>query len=134
MVMALLAMMLRQMPIKSIPLVLHGNNYPDDFEIRGEIIMPRNVFEELNRERDEEGEPAICQPRNAASGTLKQLSSAVVAKRKLDCFLYYILGDNLPFNNHYQNFLMAAKQWGFKILEHVTLCHDLSQVIAYIHH
>lgn len=119
--------------IKSIPLVLHGNNYPDDFEIRGEIIMPRNVFEELNREREEDGDAPFANPRNAASGTLKLLNSAIVAKRKLDCFLYYVLGDNLPFDNHYQN-LMAAKQWGFKISEHIKLCADSNRVIDYIHH
>ncbi|BDX39288.1 DNA ligase [Tenuifilaceae bacterium CYCD] len=119
--------------IKSIPLVLHGNNYPDDFEIRGEIIMPRNVFEELNREREENGDTPFANPRNAASGTLKLLNSAIVAKRKLDCFLYYVLGDNLPFDNHYHN-LMAAKQWGFKISEHIKLCADSNQVIDYVHH
>jgi len=118
--------------IKSIPLVLHGN-YPDDFEIRGEIFMPRNVFEELNREREEDGDTPFANPRNAASGTLKLLNSTVVAKRKLDCFLYYILGDNLPFDNHYQN-LVAAKDWGFKVSEHVKLCTTSKQVMDYIHY
>ncbi|MGE0076637.1 MAG: NAD-dependent DNA ligase LigA [Bacteroidales bacterium] len=119
--------------IKSIPLVLHGDNYPEDFEIRGEIYMPRNVFEELNREREEEGDTPFANPRNAASGTLKLQNSAIVARRKLDCFLYYVLGDSLPFDNHYQN-LMAARQWGFKISEHVKLCADSAQVMKYIHH
>lgn len=119
--------------IKSIPLVLHGDNYPDDFEIRGEIIMPRNIFEELNREREEDGDTPFANPRNAASGTLKLQNSSIVAKRKLDCFLYYVLGDNLPFDNHYQN-LMAAKDWGFKISEHIKLCADSNQVMDYIHH
>lgn len=119
--------------IKSIPLVLHGNNYPDDFEIRGEIFMPRDVFDDLNREREDDGETPFANPRNAASGTLKLLDSSIVAKRRLDCYLYYVLGDNLPYNNHYQN-LIDAKQWGFKISEHVKLCTDSSQVMEYIHY
>ncbi|NLI63764.1 MAG: NAD-dependent DNA ligase LigA, partial [Bacteroidales bacterium] len=87
--------------IQSIPLVLQGNNYPDMFEIRGEILMPWSVFEELNREKEAREEPLFANPRNAASGTLKLLDSSIVATRKLDAYLYYLLGDNLPHDNHY---------------------------------
>ena len=100
--------------IRSIPLVLHGEGYPKNFEIRGEILMPWNVFEELNRERELREEPLFANPRNAASGTLKSQNSAVVANRKLDAYLYYLLGDNLPHDGHYENLQEAAK-WGFKI-------------------
>lgn len=119
--------------IKSIPLVLQGSDYPADFEIRGEIFMPRGVFEELNRDREEDGETPFANPRNAASGTLKMQNSAIVAKRKLDCFLYFVLGDALPYDNHYQN-LMAAKRWGFKISDHIKLCSSSEGVMAYIHY
>lgn len=119
--------------IKSIPLVLQGSDYPADFEIRGEIFMPRGVFEELNRDREEDGETPFANPRNAASGTLKMQNSAIVAKRKLDCFLYFVLGDALPYDNHYQN-LMAAKRWGFKISDHIKLCSSSAEVMAYIHY
>ncbi|MGD9978643.1 MAG: NAD-dependent DNA ligase LigA [Bacteroidales bacterium] len=119
--------------IKSIPLVLQGSDYPADFEIRGEIFMPRGVFEELNRDREEDGETPFANPRNAASGTLKMQNSAIVAKRKLDCFLYFVLGDALPYDNHYQN-LMAAKRWGFKISDHIKLCSSSAEVMEYIHY
>ena len=82
--------------IRSIPLVLHGDNYPASFEIRGEILMPWEVFEELNREKEAREEPLFANPRNAASGTLKLQNSSIVASRKLDAYLYYLLGDNLP--------------------------------------
>ena len=98
--------------IRGIPLVLHGNNYPDVFEIRGEILMPWEVFEELNREKEAREEPLFANPRNAASGTLKLQNSAIVASRKLDAYLYYLLGDNLPTDGHYENLQEAAK-WGF---------------------
>ena len=119
--------------IRSIPLVLHGEGYPKNFEIRGEILMPWNVFEELNRERELREEPLFANPRNAASGTLKSQNSAVVANRKLDAYLYYLLGDNLPHDGHYEN-LQKAAQWGFKISDHMKKCHSLQEVFDYIHY
>lgn len=116
--------------IRTIPLTLHGN-YPDEFEIRGEIIMPRNVFDELNSQREETGETPFANPRNAAAGTIKLQNSAEVARRKLDCYLYYVLGDNLPYNTHYQN-CQAAKKWGFKISEQMTICDTLQQINDFI--
>ena len=99
--------------IRSIPLKLNGN-YPDEFEIRGEIFYPLNVFNTLNESRVEKGEDRLANPRNAASGTLKMQDSSVVAQRKLDCYLYYVLGENLPFNSHSKN-VQAAGEWGFKV-------------------
>ncbi len=119
--------------IKSIPLKLQGNDYPEEFEIRGEIFMPRQVFEELNKEREEIGEQLMANPRNAAAGTLKMQDSAIVAKRNLDCFLYFILGDDLPFQSHYEN-LKAAKKWGFKISDHMKKVNDIHGVFDYINH
>src|ERR1035437_732657 len=95
--------------IKSIPLKLRGNDYPKEFEIRGEIFMPRKAFDELNKEREEIGDQLMANPRNAAAGTLKMQDSAIVAKRNLDCFSYFILGEDLPFQSHYEN-LKAAKK------------------------
>lgn len=118
--------------INSIPLVLHGN-YPDLFEIRGEIVMPWSSFEALNREREAQEEPLFANPRNAASGTLKSQNSAVVASRKLDAYLYYLLGEELPCNSHYEN-LQSAAQWGFKISEHMKKAHSLDEVFAYINY
>jgi len=100
--------------IRCIPLRLNGNGYPEEFEIRGEILMPWASFEALNREREEREEPLFANPRNAASGTLKSKNSAVVAQRKLDAYLYYLLGEHVPFDGHYEN-LQAACSWGFKI-------------------
>ena len=100
--------------IRSIPLVLTGNDWPSEFEIRGEILMPWQVFERLNAEREAAEEPLFANPRNAASGTLKSQNSALVASRPLDAYLYYMLGDNLPCDSHYDN-LMKAREWGFKI-------------------
>lgn len=116
--------------IRSIPLRLQGN-YPELFEIRGEILLPWLVFEELNREREAQEEPLFANPRNAASGTLKLQNSAVVASRKLDAYLYYMLGENLPTNSHYTN-LLAAKSWGFKISEATKLCKTLNEVFEFI--
>jgi DNA ligase (NAD+) len=98
--------------IRTVPLQLKGN-FPPVFEIRGEVFMPRQEFERLNQERIEAGEEPYANPRNTAAGTLKQQDSAEVAKRKLDCFLYFIYGENLPYNNHYDSLLHAA-DWGFK--------------------
>lgn len=119
--------------IRSIPLVLHGEGYPKNFEIRGEILMPWNVFEELNRERELREEPLFANPRNAASGTLKSQNSAVVANRKLDAYLYYLLGDNLPHNGHYENLQEAAK-WGFKISHISRKARTLQEVFDFINY
>ena len=119
--------------IRSIPLVLHGEGYPKNFEIRGEILMPWNVFEELNRERELREEPLFANPRNAASGTLKSQNSAVVANRKLDAYLYYLLGDNLPHDGHYENLQEAAK-WGFKILHISRKARTLQEVFDFINY
>lgn len=119
--------------IRSIPLVLHGEGYPKSFEIRGEILMPWNVFEELNRERELREEPLFANPRNAASGTLKSQNSAVVANRKLDAYLYYLLGDNLPHDGHYENLQEAAK-WGFKISHISRKARTLQEVFDFINY
>ncbi len=117
--------------IKSIPLVLHGNNYPQEFEIRGEILMPWTVFEQLNKEREENEESLFANPRNAASGTLKLQNSSVVASRKLDAYLYYLLGETLPTDGHYENLQVAAK-WGFKISDIMRKCHTLQEIFDFI--
>lgn len=119
--------------IRSIPLQLRGNNYPDEFEIRGEILMPWTVFEQLNAEREREEEPLFANPRNAASGTLKLQNSAVVASRNLDAYLYYLLGDNLPSDDHYEN-LQMARSWGFKISDAMQVCHSLDEMKAFINY
>lgn len=116
--------------IRTIPLVLHGS-YPESFEIRGEILMPWEVFEELNREKEAREEPLFANPRNAASGTLKLQNSAIVASRKLDAYLYYLLGEELPCDGHYEN-LQAAAGWGFKTSEHMKKAHSLEEVFEYI--
>lgn len=116
--------------IRTIPLMLHGS-YPESFEIRGEILMPWEVFEELNREKEAREEPLFANPRNAASGTLKLQNSAIVASRKLDAYLYYLLGEELPCDGHYEN-LQAAAGWGFKTSEHMKKAHSLEEVFGYI--
>ena len=116
--------------IRTIPLVLHGS-YPESFEIRGEILMPWEVFEELNREKEAREEPLFANPRNAASGTLKLQNSAIVASRKLDAYLYYLLGEELPCDGHYEN-LQAAAGCGFKTSEHMKKAHSLEEVFEYI--
>lgn len=119
--------------IRCIPLRLNGNGYPEEFEIRGEILMPWASFETLNREREEREEPLFANPRNAASGTLKSKNSAVVAQRKLDAYLYYLLGEHIPFDGHYEN-LQAARSWGFKIsggMKKVTTLQDIYDFIDY---
>ena len=117
--------------IRTIPLELTGKGYPHEFEIRGEVLMPWNVFEQLNKEREREGETLFANPRNAASGTLKLMDSTVVAKRRLDAYLYYMLGEELPAKGHYEN-LMAAGEWGFKISETTCKCSTLQQVYEFI--
>ncbi|MFV0586741.1 NAD-dependent DNA ligase LigA [Bacteroides reticulotermitis] len=119
--------------IRSIPLVLHGDTYPPSFEIRGEILMPWSVFEELNREKEAREEPLFANPRNAASGTLKLQNSTIVASRKLDAYLYYLLGDNLPCDGHYEN-LQEAAGWGFKISDLTRKCKTLDEIFEFINH
>ncbi len=119
--------------IRSIPLKLQGSGYPDFFEIRGEIVLPWKAFERLNAEREAAGEALFANPRNAAAGTLKLLNSAEVSRRGLDAYLYYLLGDNLPFDNHFDN-MMEAKKWGFKVSEAMTLLHNIEAVDRYINY
>ena len=103
--------------IRSVPLVLKGDNVPDYVEVRGEVLMPWNVFEELNKEREEQEDPLFANPRNAASGTLKLLDPKVVASRKLDSSLYYLLGENLPSDSHFEN-MTIARNWGLRVCNH----------------
>jgi len=117
--------------IHNIPLRLHGTGYPMEFEIRGEIILPHKSFERLNDMRLEEGEEPFANPRNAASGSLKMQDSREVAKRRLDCLLYYILGDNLPFKTHYES-LAAAKSWGFNTSNYIAKCENISEIFEFI--
>ncbi|MEI6454834.1 MAG: NAD-dependent DNA ligase LigA [bacterium] len=116
---------------RSIPLRLHGDGYPADFEIRGEIFMPHSSFEELNRQRQQEGEEPFANPRNAASGSLKMQDSAEVAKRRLDCLLYYLLSGETLFSTHYES-LHAAKSWGFKISDFIVKCKNVEEILDYI--
>ena len=117
--------------IRSIPLKLIGNDYPEEFEIRGEVLLPWTEFDRLNKEREEQEEPLFANPRNAASGTLKQQNPAIVASRKLDAYFYYLLGEKLPANTHYDN-LEAARKWGFKIPRVMRKCTTLQEVFDYI--
>ena len=117
--------------IRCIPLVLPGTGYPHEFEIRGEILMPWKVFERLNAEREAAEEPLFANPRNAASGTLKSQNSRLVASRQLDSYLYYLLGEELPSDGHYEN-LQAAASWGFKISQGMKKVKTLEDIYAYI--
>ncbi|MEG1684325.1 MAG: NAD-dependent DNA ligase LigA [Bacteroides sp.] len=117
--------------IRSIPLVLQGDNYPKEFEIRGEILMPWTVFEGLNREREAQEEQLFANPRNAASGTLKLQNSSVVASRKLDAYLYYLLGKDIPCDGHYEN-LKEAEKWGLKISDLTRKCKTLQEIFDFI--
>ena len=119
--------------IRSVPLVLSGNGYPESFEIRGEILMPWEVFDELNAERSRQGEQLFANPRNAASGTIKLQDSSIVAKRRLDAFLYYMLGEELPADGHYEN-LQCAAQWGFKVSDTTRKCKTLDEIYEFIDH
>ena len=123
--------------IKSIPLKLMGNNYPNEFEIRGEIFLPKNVFEELNKEREEIGEQLYANARNTASGTIKMQDSAVVAQRKLDSYLYFVLGENLPFKTHFES-LEAAGKWGFKVPKEknnfIKKCKTIDEIFDFINY
>ncbi len=120
--------------IRSIPLKLKGN-YPEDFDIRGEIFFPLSRFKKLNEKREKEGEELFANPRNTASGSLKLQDSAEVAKRKLDCFLYYVVGENLPFDNHFDN-LKAAGEWGFKVPTEnhklIKTCNNIDEILEFV--
>lgn len=118
--------------IRSVPLRLYGN-YPAALEVRGEILLPWAEFDRLNAEREAQEEPLFANPRNAASGTLKQQNSAVVAARKLDAYFYYVLGEELPSDTHYGN-LQYARSLGFKISDAIRLCHSIDEVFDYINH
>ena len=117
--------------IRSIPLQLGEGDWPEQFEVRGEVLMPWDSFEALNRQRAEREEPLFANPRNAASGTLKSKSSSVVAERKLDAYFYYLLGEDLPSQFHYQN-IEKLGQWGFKVSRNMALAHSVDDVMAYI--
>lgn len=119
--------------IRCIPLVLKGEGYPREFEIRGEILMPWSVFEKLNAEREAAEEPLFANPRNAASGTLKSQNSRLVASRQLDSYLYYLLGDELPTDGHYENLEVAA-HWGFKISQGMKKVKTLQEIYDYINY
>lgn len=117
--------------IRTIPLKLKSGSYPSEFEIRGEIFMPRAVFDAINKEKEDAGEPLLANPRNSAAGTLKMQDSAVVASRKLDAYMYFLLGENLPFKTHFES-LQAAREWGFKVPEHAVLVQNLDGIRKYI--
>lgn len=117
--------------IKSIPLELQGDNYPDEFEIRGEILLPHAGFDKLNKEKEANGESPFANPRNAAAGTLKIQKSSIVAKRPLDCFLYFVVGEKLPYYSHFEN-LEIARSWGFKIPKYLKKCTTVNEIFDYI--
>jgi DNA ligase (NAD+) len=119
--------------IRSIPLKLHGAGFPSQFEIRGEIFMPLKIFNHLNEEKKKNGEPLLANPRNAAAGALKLQNSSQVAKRYLDCVLYYLMGDTLPSDSHYEN-LQTARKWGFKISEYIKRYQNIDQIFEFITH
>ena len=119
--------------IKSIPLVLQKGDYPRNFEIRGEVLMPWTSFERLNAERERQEEPLFANPRNAASGTLKLQNPQEVSRRQLDSYLYYLLGEQLPCDGHYEN-MMEAARWGFKVSDHMKKCTTIDEVLDYINY
>ena len=119
--------------IKSVPLVLQKGSYPRNFEIRGEVLMPWTSFEMLNAERERQEEPLFANPRNAASGTLKLQNPQEVSRRQLDSYLYYLLGEELPCDGHYENMMEAAK-WGFKVSDHMKKCTTIEEVLDYINY
>ena len=118
--------------IRTVPLHMQGEDYPAEFEIRGEILMPFAVFTRLNEERLETGEALFANPRNAAAGTLKLQNSSIVAKRQLDCYLYYVPGEITLTPTHYGN-LMKAREWGFNIPPYIELCHNIDEILDFIH-
>jgi len=117
--------------IRSVPLVLNGNDYPEEFEIRGEIILPRKSFDKMNEERLDIGDEPFANPRNAASGSVKLQDSAEVARRNLDCYLYYMPGENLPFSNHFHN-MEKAREWGLKIPSYLKIAHSVGDIFNFI--
>ena len=119
--------------IKSVPLVLQKGSYPRNFEIRGEVLMPWTSFERLNAERERQEEPLFANPRNAASGTLKLQNPQEVSRRQLDSYLYYLLGEQLPCDGHYEN-MMEAQKWGFKVSDHMKKCTTIDEVLDYINY
>lgn len=119
--------------IRSIPLTLHGTGWPERFEIRGEIVMPWESFDRLNAERAYNEEPLLANPRNACAGTLKMLDPRIVAARGLDAYFYYLLGEDLPYDTHYDN-MMAARSWGFKVSDAMTRLHSIKEVDRFIDH
>ena len=119
--------------IKSVPLVLQKGSYPRNFEIRGEVLMPWTSFERLNAERERQEEPLFANPRNAASGTLKLQNPQEVSRRQLDSYLYYLLGEQLPCDGHYEN-MMEAQKWGFKVSDHMKKCTTIEEVLDYINY
>ena len=119
--------------IKSVPLVLQKGSYHRNFEIRGEVLMPWTSFERLNAEREQQEEPLFANPRNAASGTLKLQNPQEVSRRRLDSYLYYLLGEQLPCDGHYENMMEAAK-WGFKVSDHMKKCTTIDEVLDYINY
>ena len=119
--------------IKSVPLVLQDGKFPSSFEIRGEVLMPWTSFEKLNAEREQQEEPLFANPRNAASGTLKLQNPQEVSRRQLDSYLYYLLGEELPCDGHYENMMEAAK-WGFKVSDHMKKCATIEEVLDYINY
>lgn len=121
------------MTIRSVPLTLQGAGWPDEFEIRGEILLPWKAFDRLNAEREFNEEPLFANPRNAAAGTLKMQNSAEVARRGLDAVFYYLLGDNLPYDNHFDN-MEAARSWGFRVSPEMKLMTTIEEIDAYIAH
>lgn len=119
--------------IRSIPLSVSGGNIPKEFIMRGEILLTRSVFNKLNEERAQDGVQLFANPRNAAAGTLKLLDPKIVASRSLDCFLYLMLGEELPYDNHFEN-MKEASEWGFKVPDSIKLCHNIDEVLEFIHH
>lgn len=119
--------------IQSIPLHLQGNGYPSDFEIRGEIVLPHAEFEKLNQQREDMGEAPFANPRNAASGSVKLQDSKETAKRNLDCFLYFLMGDDIEIHSHYER-LLAAQSWGFKTGAYARKCENIEAIISYVNY
>lgn len=119
--------------IRSIPLKLRKGDYPDELIIRGEIFLPLEGFRKLNEDLVKRGEQPFANPRNTASGTIKMQDPSIVASRPLDCYLYYLPGDNLPYDNHYDN-LQKAREWGFKIPEQISVCKGIDEIMDYINH
>ena len=116
--------------IKSIPSLINSEDIPSDFVIRGEIYLPHKGFDMMNQKKIEKGEQAFANPRNAAAGTLKLLDSKIVAERPLDCFIYYVLGESLPSDSHYEN-MQTARSWGFRVPREITLCKNIDEVLAF---